>query len=86
MVERIFATTSTQSQVETTFPNLQPGDVAIIKEDVFVPPNHWPMALIISTSPGRDGHTKVVTLKTKSCVCISVQLTSWCYWFPQNES
>ncbi len=52
--------------------NLQPGDVVIIKEDVFVPPNHWPMALIISTAPGKNGHTRVVTL-----VCTSVQLTSW---------
>ncbi len=52
--------------------NLQPGEVVIIKEDVFVPPNHWPMALIISTAPGKNGHTRVVTL-----VCTSVQLTSW---------
>ena len=48
--------------------NLQAGDVVIVKEDVLVPPTHWPMARIISTSPGKDGHTRVITLTTKAGV------------------
>ena len=68
MVLRVLTTASASSQVEIPSQNLQPGDVGIVTEDVLVPPTYWPMARIISTSPGRDGHTRVVTLKTKAGV------------------
>ena len=47
--------------------NIQPGDILLVKEDCLMP-TQWQMAKIITTSPGRDGYTRVVTLKTKNGV------------------
>ncbi len=43
--------------------NIQPGDV-VLKEDCLMP-TQWQVAKILTTSPGRDGYTQVVNLKTK---------------------
>ena len=47
--------------------NIQPGDIVFVKEDCLMA-TQWQMAKIITTSPGRDGYTRVVTLKTKNGV------------------
>ena len=40
-------------------------DIVLIKEDTLVT-THWPLAWIISTSPGHDGHSRVVVVKTST--------------------
>lgn len=45
-------------------PNLQVGDVVVVKEDNMIT-SHWPIARIESTCVGSDGLVQVVTLKTK---------------------
>ena len=51
----------------TPTPNLKVGDVVIIRDDnVFT--NHWPMARVLETHPGKDGLVRVVSLKTKTTV------------------
>ena len=48
-------------------PNLQPGDVVIMKDDnVFT--NHWPMGRITSVFPGRDGLVRAADVKTSTIV------------------
>jgi hypothetical protein len=44
-------------------PNLQPGDMVLLKEDNTTP-LHWPSAVITETHPGKDGSVRVVTLRT----------------------
>jgi len=44
-------------------PNLQLGDVVLIKEDNTTP-LHWPTAIIADTHPGPDQRLRVVTVKT----------------------
>src|SRR5215472_825017 len=44
-------------------PNLQLGDVVLIKEDNTTP-LHWPTAIIVDTHPGPDQRLRVVTVKT----------------------
>jgi hypothetical protein len=48
---------------QRTSPNLQPGDVVLLKEDNTTP-LHWPTAIITDVHPGPDGIIRVVTLKT----------------------
>ena len=51
----------------TPTPNLKVGDVVIIRDDnVFT--NHWPMARVLETHPGKDGLIRVVSLKTQTTV------------------
>ena len=43
------------------------GDVVlIIEENPFT--NKWPLGRIVDTHPGRDGHVRVVTIKTANGV------------------
>jgi hypothetical protein len=44
-------------------PNLQPGDVVLLKEDNTTQLN-WPNAIITDVHPGPDGIIRVVTLRT----------------------
>ena len=46
-------------------PNLQEGDVVILK-DAKTFSCHWPLAKIIKTYPGEDGLVRVVTIKTST--------------------
>jgi hypothetical protein len=48
---------------QKTTPNLQLGEVVLLKEDNS-PPLHWPLAIITEVHPGSDGKVRVVTLKT----------------------
>ena len=49
-------------------PNLNKGDIVILKEDTFITPSRWPIAKIIDTHPaaGKDGRTRVATIKTSN--------------------
>ena len=50
---------------KTRQPNLQQGDVVLIRDDVlFV--NHWPLARVIETFPGKDGIVRVATVQTST--------------------
>ncbi|XP_055538875.1 uncharacterized protein LOC129726189 [Wyeomyia smithii] len=42
---------------------IKPGRIVIIKDDN-LPPIQWPLGRILKTHPGKDGVTRVVTLKT----------------------
>jgi hypothetical protein len=48
---------------QRTSPNLQPGDMDLLKEDNMTP-LHWPTAVITETHSGKDGIVHVVTLRT----------------------
>jgi hypothetical protein len=45
-------------------PNLQPGDVVLIRKDNTTP-LQWPTAIITAGHPGADNQTRVVTIKTQ---------------------
>lgn len=47
--------------------NLQIGDLVTV-QDEDLPAGKWLMARVIALHPGRDGHTRVVSLKTKNGV------------------
>ena len=44
-------------------PNFQAGDLILLKEDN-TPPLQWPTAIVQEVHPGKDGVTRVVTLRT----------------------
>jgi hypothetical protein len=44
-------------------PNLQPGDVVLLKDDNTTP-LQWPTAVITEVHPGSDGKIRVVAIKT----------------------
>ncbi len=46
--------------------NLQVDDIVLIKEDGLVSNSHWPMGKIVRIYPGKDGHVRVVAIKTKT--------------------
>jgi hypothetical protein len=48
---------------QRTFPNQQPGDVVLSREDNTTP-LHWPTVVIADVHPGPDGIVRVVTLRT----------------------
>jgi len=48
---------------QRTSPNLQPGDLVLLKEENNTP-LHWPTAAITETHPGKDNSVHVVTLRT----------------------
>ena len=48
---------------QRTVPNLQPGDLVLLREDNTTP-LQWPTAVITNVHPGRDGIVRVVTLRT----------------------
>ena len=43
--------------------SIRVGDIVTLREDNLTPPK-WPLGRIIETHPGRDGHVRVVTVKT----------------------
>ncbi|XP_063383320.1 uncharacterized protein LOC134669601 [Cydia fagiglandana] len=45
--------------------NIEIGNMVVIHEDN-LPPGKWAMGRVIDVHPGKDGHVRVVTLKTKS--------------------
>jgi len=47
---------------QSTVPNLQPGDLVLLREDNTTP-LHWPTAVITDVHPGKDGIIRVVTLR-----------------------
>jgi len=48
---------------QRTSPNLQPGDLVLLREDNTTP-LHWPTAVTKETHPGNDGIVRVDTLRT----------------------
>jgi len=48
---------------QITTPNLQPGDLVLVKDDNTTP-LQWPTAVITDTHPGKDNSVRVVTLQT----------------------
>jgi hypothetical protein len=48
---------------QRTFPNLQLGNVVLLREDNTTP-LHWPVAVINNIHPGPDGIVRVTTLRT----------------------
>jgi hypothetical protein len=53
----------TRQRWQSSYPNLQPGDVVLLKED-HTTPLHWPTAVITDVHPGTDNNIQVVTVKT----------------------
>ena len=49
---------------QTSKPNLQPGDVVLMK-DCQSRRNEWPLGLVTKTFPSKDGITRKVELKTR---------------------
>ena len=43
--------------------NVQQGDIVLIKDDVLFT-NHWPLARVTETHPGKDGILRAVTVQT----------------------
>jgi len=48
---------------QRTSPNLQPGDLVLLREDNTAP-LHWPTAVISDIHPGKNGIIQVVTIST----------------------
>jgi len=48
---------------QRTSPNLQPGDLVLLREDSTAP-LHWPTAVITDIHPGKDGIVRVITIRT----------------------
>ncbi|XP_018407447.1 PREDICTED: uncharacterized protein LOC108783389 [Cyphomyrmex costatus] len=46
-------------------PSLQDGTIVLVIDERY-PPSKWPLGRIIATHPGKDGHTRVVTVKTQT--------------------
>lgn len=51
---------------QTTKP-IEEGDLFLIA-DARLPPTNWPLGREVSTHPGADGHTRVVTVKMQSSI------------------
>ena len=51
---------------KTQTANLQVDDIVLIKEDTLVSNSHWPMGKVVKIYPGKDGHVRVVAVKTKT--------------------
>ena len=71
-----------QLQQRTKWRNIQPnvkiGELVLVKEDN-LPPLVWKKAIICDLHPGKDGLTRVVTLKQQQ-ECLSVPLLRFvCY-------
>ena len=56
-------TLQSRSKWKTPQPNLEPGDIVVIKEDRTFS-CHWPLAKIIRTYPGKDGLVRVAQVQT----------------------
>ena len=46
-------------------PSLQKGSLVLVIDERY-PPSKWPLGRILDVHPGKDGHTRVVTVKTQS--------------------
>lgn len=46
-------------------PPLQEGSLVLVVDERY-PPSKWPLGRIIHTHPGKDGHTRVVTVRTQT--------------------
>ncbi|XP_044598360.1 uncharacterized protein LOC123274683 [Cotesia glomerata] len=44
-------------------PEIKPGSLVLITDERY-PPTKWPLGRIIKVHPGKDGHVRVVTVKT----------------------
>lgn len=55
----------TRNKWQKATENLAVGEIVLIKEDN-LPPSRWALGRILKVHPGRDGLTRVVTLKTKT--------------------
>ena len=55
----------TRSKWQTPSKNIEKDDIVVIKEDN-MPPGRWALGRVCETHPGKDGHTRVVTLKTQN--------------------
>lgn len=62
--------------------NLNIGDLVLIRHENF-PPTKWPMGRILELHPGKDGLTRVVTLKTQQSI-LQRPITKICR-LPINE-
>ena len=58
-------TLQARSKWKRAQPNLQPGDIVILKEDRTFS-CHWPLARILQTYPGKDGLVRVAQVQTES--------------------
>ncbi|XP_041988227.1 uncharacterized protein LOC121739739 isoform X1 [Aricia agestis] len=58
-----------QTRTRWTSPtkDIELNDIVVIKED-HMPPGKWALARVCELHPGKDGHTRVVTLKTQNNV------------------
>lgn len=45
-------------------PSLKEGSLVLIIDERY-PPSKWPLGRVIQTHPGKDGHTRVVTVRTQ---------------------
>ena len=60
-------TLQARSRWKTAQPNLQVGDVVVLKEDRTFS-CHWPLAKVLHTYPGKDGLVRVAQIQTGSSV------------------
>jgi len=58
-----FQSLQQRQRCQRKFPNLQPGDLVLLKEDN-TGPLHCPTAVITDIHPGKDGIVQVVTIRT----------------------
>ena len=58
-------TLQARSKWKRAQPNLQPGDIVVLKEDKTFT-CHWPLAKILQTYPGKDGLVRVAQIQTES--------------------
>ena len=65
LVNEYLHTLQRSSKWQSPSRNLSVGDVVILCEDNTVP-SHWPLARIVKTHHGKDGVSRVVTVRTSS--------------------
>jgi hypothetical protein len=63
MIIRLPPESAATSTMAEDIPNLQLGDLVLLKEDI-TSPLLWPTAVITETHPGKDNSVHVVTLRT----------------------
>ena len=60
-------TLQARSRWKKAQPNLQEGDIVVLKEDKTFS-CHWPLAKVLRTYPGKDGLVRVAQVQTSSSV------------------
>ena len=63
VVNRLHPGFTTASTLADYNPNLQPGNLVLVKDDNTTQ-LQWPIAVIIDTHPGKDHSVRLVTLQT----------------------